>query len=134
MDINELTYLLNGCALKVHQKLGCGFQETIYQRALQIEFDNIDINFLREEDQPIFYNGTEIGTRRADFIVNESVVIELKAVSELLPVHIVQTKNYVTMYNMTVGLLINFGAKSLQIKKIFPNNKIYNKQVNRISE
>jgi len=125
MDTNELTYLINGCAMKVHSYLGLGFQEKIYQRALAFEMAEANISFEREEPQIIYYKGAELGTRRADFVVNDTVIVELKAISELLPEHFIQTKNYITTYDKPVGLLINFGTKSLQFKKIFPNNRKY---------
>ena len=116
---DELTYKIIGCAMKVHKILGNGFQEVIYQRALEIEFKRTNIVFGREVDQSIFYQGVEIGTRRADFIVESRVVVELKALTALEAVHIAQAKNYVVAYDFEIGLLINFGATSLQYKRIF---------------
>ena len=116
---DELTYKIIGCAMKVHNTLGAGFQEVIYQRCLAIELEKAGLGFVREKDQPIFYDGTEVGTRRADFIVENRVVIELKALMQLEDVHIVQAKNYTVAYDYPVGLLINFGSKSLEHKLIF---------------
>ena len=126
MDINELTYKINGCAMKVHNTLGNGFQEVIYQRCLAIEFTKARLGFEREKEQTIYYEGIEVGTRRADFIVEGGVVVELKAVINLEDVHLAQAKNYVVAYDFKIGLLINFGATSLQFKKVF--NPRYNKQ------
>jgi GxxExxY protein len=116
---DELTYKIIGCAMKVHNTLGAGFQEVIYQRCLAIELEKADLSFVREQDQPIYYEGTEVGTRRADFIVEDRVIVELKALTHLEDVHIVQAKNYTVAYDYPVGLLINFGSKSLEYKLIF---------------
>jgi GxxExxY protein len=121
--IDELTYRLIGCAMKVHSTLGNGFQEVIYQRCLAIELERAGILFGREIEQPIFYTGIEVGTRRADFIVEQKIVVELKAVIDLEDVHLAQTKNYLTAYNFDLGLLINFGATSLQYKRVFRAKK-----------
>lgn len=105
--------------MKVHNTMGNGFQEVIYQRCLAIELELAGIGFEREKDQTIFYNNIEVGNRRADFIVESRIVVELKALVNLEDVHLAQAKNYVFAYNLPVGLLINFGASSLQYKKIF---------------
>ena len=119
MQLDEITYKIIGCAMKVHNTLGNGFQEVIYQRCLAIEMENTGLGFEREKEHPIYYNSIEVGRRRADFIVADSVVVELKAFLNLEDVHLAQAKNYVVAYNLPVGLLINFGASSLQYKKIF---------------
>lgn len=121
-DFDELTYLINGCAMRVHNTLGNGFQEVIYQRALSIELDKSGIIHKREVEHKIFYNDVEVGTRRVDFLIADKMIIELKALSNLEDVHIAQIKNYLVAYNLPIGLLINFGANSLQYKKIY-NNK-----------
>ena len=116
---DKLTYQIIGCAMEVHKALGNGFQEVIYQRCLAIELDRARLSFGREVEQPIFYRGVEIGTRRADFIVGNRVVVELKALTALEDVHIAQAKNYVIAYDFEIGLLINFGAVRLEYKRIF---------------
>jgi GxxExxY protein len=121
---NDITYIINGCAMKVHNTLGNGFQEVIYQRCLAIELERVGLGFTRELEQDIFYDGIQVGTRRADFIVEHDIVVELKALINLEDVHLAQAKNYLVAYDKPVGLLINFGAPSLQIKKVF--NKKYN--------
>ena len=109
--------------MKVHNTLSNGFQEVIYQRCLAIEMDKAGLNFSRELEQTIYYDGIEVGTRRADFVVEGKVLVELKALITLEDVHIAQAKNYVVAYNFPKGLLINFGAKSLEHKLIFnPKN------------
>ncbi len=124
MDIDAITYKVNGCAMKVHNTLGNGFQEVIYQRCLVIEFRKADLSFGREIEQVIYYEGEKVGTRRADFIIENNIIVEIKAVINLEDVHLAQAKNYVVAYDFPIGLLINFGATSLQFKKIF--NQKYN--------
>lgn len=125
IENDKLTYDIIGCAMKVHNTLGNGFQEVIYQRCLAIELEKSKLNFEREVSQKIFYEGFEVGTRRADFIVENRVIIELKAFINLEDAHLVQTKNYLTAYGFEKGLLINFGSTSLQYKLIFNNKTNY---------
>lgn len=105
--------------MKIHNTLGNGFQEVIYQRCLSIELKRTGLQFGREVEQNIFYDGIQVGKRRADFTVEEKVIVELKAVINLENVHLAQAKNYVVAYDFPTGLLINFGSTSLQYKKIF---------------
>ena len=114
----ELTEKIIGCAMKVHRVLGGGFQEVIYQRALEIEFKKSDIRHSREFEMPIYYDGIEIGGRRVDFLVDGVVSVELKALTELLDVHLAQAMNYLEAYNLEIGLLINFGSRSLEFKRL----------------
>jgi len=125
---DELTYKIIGCAMKVHNTLGPGFQEVIYQRCLAIELERACVSFQREQEQPIYYEGIHVGTRRADFVVEEKVVIELKALTKLEDVHLAQAKNYVIAYDFPLGLLINFGSQSLQYKLMF-NPKYHPKPI-----
>lgn len=122
MERDELTYKIIGCGMKVHSKLGNGFQEVIYQRCLAIELKRAGLDFEREKEQKIFYDDIKVGTRRADFIIENSITLEIKAIVNLEDVHLAQAKNYVVAYNFEKGLLINFGAKSLQYKLIFNQN------------
>ena len=122
MVIDELTYKVIGCAMKVHQYLGNGFQEVIYQRCLAIELEIAEVPFTRETEQIIYYRDRQVGSRRADFVINEKILVELKALTLLEDVHLAQAKNYVVAYDFSVGLLINFGATSLQYKKVFNPN------------
>ena len=124
MELDEITYKINGCAMKVHNTLGNGFQEVIYQRCLAIELRKAGLDFAREQEQTIYYEGEDVGTRRADFIIEGKVIVELKALINLEDVHLAQAKNYVVAYDFPIGLLINFGAVSLQFKKVF--NPKYN--------
>ena len=114
----EITGKVIGAAIQVHKVLGNGFQEVIYQRALEMEMPYFNLNFLREFEMPIFYRNEQIGTRRVDFLVDEVVSVELKAIIKLEDVHLAQAINYLEAYNIEVGLLINFGSKSLEIKRL----------------
>lgn len=125
MEKDPLTYTVIGCAMKVHNTLGNGFQEVIFQRCLQIELEKANLKFAREVEQTIYYEDAVVGTRRADFVVEEKLVVELKAVINLEDVHLAQAKNYVVAYNFKQGLLINLGSTSLQYKLIF-NPKLNN--------
>lgn len=104
--------------MAVHRTLGNGFQEVIYQRALELEFDENGIEYSREHEMPIYYRQWQIGTRRVDFLVKNIISVELKAVTKLEDVHLAQAINYLEAYNLEVGLLINFGAKSLEFKRL----------------
>lgn len=122
MQHQEITQKIIGCAMKVHSTLGNGFQEVIYQRALALEMGYGKLAFEREKEMPIFYREEQIGTRRVDFFVDGKIMVELKAVIKLEDVHLAQAMNYLEAYNMEIGLLINFGAKSLEFKRVH-NNK-----------
>lgn len=115
---SKLTSKIIGCAMTVHKTLGNGFQEVIYQRALEIEMRLADISFSREFEMPIFYREEQIGTRRVDFLVEEVISVELKAITKLEDVHFAQAINYLEAYNLEIWLLINFGEISLNFKRL----------------
>ena len=115
---SALTANVIGCAMKVHSALGDGFQEVIYQRALQIEMADQGISFSREYEMLIYYKGQQVGTRRVDFLIEGVVSVELKAIIVLEDVHLAQALNYLEAYDLEVGLLINFGARSLEFKRV----------------
>lgn len=119
MKKNDLIYKIIGCAMKVHNTLGPGFQEVIYQRCLAIELERAGLGFVREQEHTIYYDDIEVGTRRADFVVEEKVVVEIKARVKLEDVHLAQAKNYTVAYDFPLGLLINFGGQSLDYKLMF---------------
>lgn len=125
MNINDLTHKIIGASMQVHRVLGNGFQEVIYQRALAIEFNHIGISYEREKEMNIFYRDEQVGTRRVDFFVEEAVMVELKAVSELEEAHKAQAINYLEAYGIANGLLINFGKTSLEFKRVY-NKKLVN--------
>jgi len=122
---SELTSKIIGCAMEVHKILGNGFQEVIYQRALAKEMGLQNVNFNREFEMPIYYKEEHIGTRRVDFLVEDVVSVEIKALVKLEDVHLAQAINYLEAYNLEIGLLINFGSKSLEFKRLI--NSKYNK-------
>jgi GxxExxY protein len=115
---SKLTEAIIGCAMEVHKILGNGFQEVIYQRALEMEMTLRGVNFSREHEMPIYYKDKHIGTRRVDFLVENVVSVELKAIINLEDVHLAQAINYLEAYNLEIGLLINFGARSLMFKRL----------------
>lgn len=126
MKEQEITHKIIGAAMEVHKHMGNGFQEIVYQRALAIEMQLQNINFSREFVMPLEYKGYDVGKRRVDFFVEDKIMVELKAVINLEDVHLAQAMNYVEAYNLEIGLLINFGARSLQFKRVY-NNKYQSK-------
>ncbi len=123
MKYEDITRKIIGNAMTVHSSLGSGFQEVIYQRALSIEMKYGGLNFEREKSMEIFYREQKIGTRRADFFVENCIMVEIKAVSELKDEHKAQAINYLEAYQMEIGLLLNFGSLSLEHKRLY-NNKV----------
>jgi GxxExxY protein len=121
---DKITREIIGCAMEVHSILGNGFQEVVYQRSLSIEMRLRNIEHQREFEMPLFYKGFDVGQRRVDFLVANEISVEIKAIINLEDVHLAQAINYLEAYNLQTGLLINFGAKSLQFKRLF--NKKYN--------
>ena len=119
---SELTGKIIGCAMNVHSTLGNGFEEVIYQRALEIEMNLSSLSFTREFEMPIFYRDQQIGMRRVDFLVEGIISVELKAIIKLEDVHFAQAMNYLEAYNLEIGLLINFGTTALNFKR-FTNKK-----------
>jgi GxxExxY protein len=120
---SELTSKIIGCAMTVHRVLGNGFQEVIYQRALEKGMTFCKIPFTREFEMPIFYRDEQIGTRRVDFLVGGIISVELKAIIKIEAVHFAQAINYLEAYNLEIGLLLNFGERSLTFKRL--TNKKY---------
>ena len=120
---SEITGKIIGCAMKVHQRMRNGYQELIYHRSLVIEFKKENIAFQDEIELSIFYEGIEVGKRRVDFLIDKKVLLEIKAVAELNDTHLAQALNYLEGLNLEIGLLLNFGSKSLEVKRII-NNKV----------
>jgi GxxExxY protein len=116
---SDITKLIIRAAMNVHAILGNGFQEAIYQKALAVEFRLMGINFGKEISIPIYYKNELLGTRRVDFLVEKLISVELKATSALDNAHLNQGLNYLEAFNLEVGLLINFGAKSLEWKRLY---------------
>lgn len=119
---SDLTARIIKAAMAVHSRLGSGFQEVIYQRALAIEMTESALTFERECEKEIFYKEQGIGTRRVDFLVEGRVSVELKALTRLENIHYAQAINYLEAFNLEVGLLINFGSTSLEVKRFANKN------------
>jgi len=128
LKYKEITEKIIGSAMKVHSVLGNGFQEVIYQRVLVIEMELNGLKFKREKEMPIYYREQKIGTRRVDFFVEDLIMVEIKAITKLEDVHLAQALNYLEAYNMEIGLLINFGAKRLEYKRLH-NKKHLNRDL-----
>ena len=119
----DLTGMIIGWAMKVHNNLGNGFQEVIYQRCLALEMEKQGLQFQREMEMPVYYEGFEVGQRRVDFLVEGKIMVELKAITELEKVHIAQALNYLEAYQLEIGLLINFGGTRLTFKRLIKERK-----------
>jgi GxxExxY protein len=119
----DTTAVIIAAAMEVHNALKNGFQEVIYQRALAVELENRNLSFEREVEMPIYFKGVSIGMRRVDFLITNNISVELKAVAVLENYHLAQALNYLEAFNLEVGLLVNFGAKSLEVRRLF--NKKY---------
>jgi GxxExxY protein len=126
MKYEDITKRIIAAAMKVHSTLGNGFQEVIYQRAMEIEMPYFNLSFEREKEMAIYYREQQIGTRRVDFFVENVIMFEIKAKIALDDSHLSQAINYLEAYNMEIGLLINFGGRSLDFKRVH-NNKIIGK-------
>jgi GxxExxY protein len=127
---SAMTGKIIGCAMNVHSTLGNGFQEVIYQRCLAIEMEKQGLIFARELEMTIHYEGIEVGIRRVDFLIDNKIMVELKAVAKLEDVHLAQVLNYLEAYKLETGLLINFGAKSLEFKRVTDEQKLAKQQAN----
>lgn len=123
---SELTGNIIGAAMEVHSFLGNGFQEVIYQRALSHEMELRSIPHQREVEMDVMYKSIQVGRRRVDFLVDETISVEIKALTQLEPVHLAQAINYLEAYNLEIGLLINFGETKLKFHRL--ENKKYKKQ------
>ena len=120
--LSDVTEQVIGCAMRVHSGLGNGFPEVIYQRALALELEANGVSFTREKEHPIYYRDVRIGSRIVDFLIQDKLLLELKATSEINDTHFAQIINYLTAFKLEVGLLINFGQKSLQYRRFIKTN------------
>lgn len=119
---SDITEIVIGCAMKVHNSLGKGFPEIIYQRAFLIELNKTELLIEREIEQTIYYEDHVVGKRRVDFLINKIILVETKAISELDNSCINQILNYIEAFNLEIGLLINFGKDRLEFKGYTNNN------------
>jgi len=120
---DQTTHKIIGCAMTVHNTMGNGFQEVIYQRCLAIEMHKKGLQFIREQKMPIYYDGQEVGSRRVDFLVENCILVELKALLKLEEVHLAQGINYLEAFTLDAGLLINFGGTRLEFKRLFRKHR-----------
>ncbi len=123
----DITEKIIGAAFRVHNTIGCGFQEVSYQRASELELKSMQMKYAREFEMPIYYLDQKIGKRRVDFFIENRISVELKALTKLEDVHIAQAINYLEAYNLEIGLLINFGSKRLEFHRF--TNKKYNPSI-----
>jgi GxxExxY protein len=128
LKYSDITEKIIGCAMKVHGKMRSGYVEAVYQKCLSIEFEKSGLHFQMEVDHPIYYEGIIVGRRRVDFLIDDKIVVELKALSEFTNAHIAQALNYLETHQLEIGLLINFGAKSLQFKRLINERKLLSSQ------
>jgi len=118
MLYEALTSKIINSAIEVHSTLGCGFYEKVYENALIIELLSKDLEIEQQKGVKVFYKGCEVGYYVADIVVENKVVIELKALKELDEIYSIQLLNYLKALNLRVGLLFNFGGSKLEIKRI----------------
>jgi GxxExxY protein len=118
LEQNEVTQKIIGCAIKVHGKMKSGYVEAVYQKCLAIGFRKVGLDFQQEVDVPIYYDKTVVGRRRVDFIIENEIIVEIKAITTLENHHQAQAINYLETHQLQVGLLINFGSKSLQFRRL----------------
>jgi GxxExxY protein len=131
LKYGDITQQVIGCAMKVHGKMRNGYNEAIYAQCFSIELDKAHIKYQKELDIPVYYEQVIVGRRRVDFMIEEKIVVELKAVAELTDQHLAQALNYLECHHLEIGLLINFGAKSLQFKRLI--NQYAVEQKNRVN-
>ncbi len=114
----DLSKKIIGAAIKVHRELGPGFLESIYEEALKVEFSEQGLHFHSQKEIKIEYLGVEVGTHRLDLIVENEIIVELKAVKELGDIHFVQLRSYLKATSLKVGLLLNFSKPTLEVKRV----------------
>ena len=114
----EITRSVIGAAMEVHRQLGSGFLESVYEHALSLEFDSRQIAFERQAPITVQYKQKQIGEYRADFLVDEKIILEIKATTALVSEHYAQALHYLAATGLRLALLLNFGAKSLEFKRI----------------
>jgi GxxExxY protein len=116
--LNNLTDAVIGAAFEVSNELGCGFLESVYRDALLIELRSRGIASVRERRYSISYKRERIGDYVADLVVADSVIVEVKAVAQLIDAHVSQTINYLRVSNIPLGLLLNFGRPRVEVRRI----------------
>jgi GxxExxY protein len=114
LDSHDLTERIIGCGIEVHRTLGPGLLESVYEAALAIEFRNAHLSFKRQIGIPVLYKGELIGEHRPDFIVEETIVVEIKRVERVDPVHVAQVVTYLKLTGLRCGLIFNFNVAALR--------------------
>lgn len=132
-EIDKLTEKIIGCAMKVQTALGFGFLESVYHRSMEIELAASGIAFESEKRLEVFYEGRIVGHFAADFFISDQLIIELKAIETIIKAHEVQLVNYLAATKIETGLLLNFGAKSLEVRRKFRHRKIKNNSSNLVN-
>jgi len=107
-----------GAAIKVHKELGPGFLESIYEEALKVELSKNELDFASQMEVQIEYLGVPVGLHRLDLLVQNEVIVELKAVKELADIHFAQLRSYLKATGMNVGLLLNFSKPTLEVRRV----------------
>lgn len=128
LKYGDITEKIIGCAMTVHRKMGAGYSEIIYSRCLAIEFDKVGLKYQRELEWPVYYDEIIVGKRRVDFMVEDKVAVEIKTLHELTNKELAQGLNYLESHKIEIGLLINFGSKSLQFKRLINEQKLFNQK------
>ena len=120
---NDLTYTIIGAAMAVHNQLGAGFKEEVYEKALEVELNNADISVVRQFPAPVEYQGEQVAVFYLDLFVDNQVVVEIKALShQLTNDELAQVINYLKATEAPVGLLFNFGRRKLEYRRVFPGS------------
>jgi len=120
-ELNKLTEKIIGIAIEVHKYLGPGFVERIYEQALVQDMKQMDINFENQKQISVFYKGLPLGFQRIDFLIEEQIVIELKAVPEINKIHLAQLLSYLKALNKKIGLILNLAKGTLDIRRVVNN-------------
>ncbi|MCJ7784012.1 MAG: GxxExxY protein [Desulfobacterales bacterium] len=118
LEHNELTEKIIGCAIEVHKKLGPGFLESIYENAFILELGKHNLHVERQQEVIVKYDGIEVGRHRLDLIVNDTIVVELKAVKNIEDVHFAIVKSYLKALGKQHGLIINFSKPVVEVKRV----------------
>jgi GxxExxY protein len=120
-ELNDLSRRIIGIAIEVHKKLGPGFREKIYEEALLKEFETSNIEFAKEKVVRVDYDGQSLGNQRIDLLVDDEVILEIKACTKIIPIHRDQVISYLKSANKKLGLILNFGRSRLEIKRVVHN-------------
>src|SRR3972149_3588234 len=118
LEHEDLTDKIIGCAIEVHKRLGPGFLESIYENAFILELEKHNLHVERQQEVIVKYDGIEVGRHRLDLIINDTIVVELKAVKNIEDVHFAIVKSYLKALGKEHGLIINFSKKVVEVKRV----------------